>query len=101
MERTLSVIGNRWAGLVVWHLMEGRMRHGELLRALDGISPKTLTERLRELEGEGFVVREVFLEVPLRVEYELTDRGRSLYGVFEAMAAWSEADRAAARTTAG
>jgi hypothetical protein len=60
VERTLNVIGNRWVALVVWQLMQGRKRHGELLRLLPGISPKTLTDRLRELEGRGFVSREVF-----------------------------------------
>ena len=92
VERTLSVIGNRWVALVVWQLMQGRKRHGELLRLLPGISPKTLTDRLRELEGRGFVSREVFAEVPPRVEYELTERGRSLYAIFEAMSSWGDAD---------
>ncbi len=94
VDRTLSVIGYRWAGRVVWHLMDGRKRHGELLRLMPGISPKTLTDRLRELEHEGFLVREVFAEIPPRVEYELTARGRSLGMVFDAMAAWGEADKA-------
>ncbi len=88
------MIGYRWAGRVVWHLMDGRKRHGELLRLMPGISPKTLTDRLRELEHEGFVSREVFPEVPPRVEYELTERGRSLGGVFDAMATWGAADSA-------
>ena len=92
VERTLNVIGNRWVALVVWQLMQGRKRHGELLRLLPGISPKTLTDRLRELEGRGFVSHEVFAEVPPRVEYELTERGRSLYAIFEAMSSWGDAD---------
>ncbi len=94
VDRTLNVIGYRWAGRVVYHLMDGRKRHGELLRLLPGISPKTLTDRLRELEHTGFVTREAFNEIPPRVEYALTDRGRSLGVVFDAMAAWGEADAA-------
>ncbi len=95
MERTLSVIGYRWAGRVLYVLLDGRKRHGELLRLLPGISPKTLTDRLRELEQEGFVVREQFAEIPPRVEYELTDRGRSLSVVFDVMGEWGCADQAA------
>ncbi len=96
VERTLTVIGRRWVGQVLWHLLSGRKRHGELLAAIGPISAKMLTDRLRELEGAGFVAREVFAEVPLRVEYELTARGRSLAGVFEAMCAWGLADQRAA-----
>ncbi len=95
MERTLAVIGYRWAGRVLYLLLDGRKRHGELLRLLPGISPKTLTDRLRELEQEGFLVREQFAEIPPRVEYELTDRGRSLGVVFDVMGQWGCADQAA------
>jgi len=92
VERTLAVIGYRWAGRLLYVLLDGRKRHGELLRLLPGISPKTLTDRLRELEGRGFVSREVFAEVPPRVEYELTERGRSLAPVLAAMSAWGMDD---------
>ncbi len=95
VTRTMLVVGRRWSGLVVWHLMDGRKRHGELLARIPAISSRVLTERLRELEGEGFVRREVFAEVPPRVEYALTERGRSLADVFDAICAWGEADRAA------
>jgi len=95
VTRTLMVVGHRWSGQVVWHLMDGRKRHGELLARIPGVSSRVLTERLRELEGEGFVRREVFAEVPPRVEYELTERGRSLASAFDAICAWGEEDRAA------
>lgn len=93
VDRTLAVIGYRWAGRVLWSLMDGRKRHGELLKLLPGISPKTLTDRLRELEHAGFLTRRAYNEIPPRVEYELTDRGLSLGRVFEAMAEWGDADR--------
>ena len=93
VDRTLSIIGYRWAGRVVWHLMDGRKRHGELLRLMPGISPKTLTDRLRELEHAGFLTREQFPEIPPRVEYALTGRGESLGSVFNAMVEWGEADK--------
>ena len=92
VERTLNVLGNRWVSLVVWHLLDGRKRYGELKAALPGISGKVLTDRLRELEHYGFVTRQVYAEVPVRVEYELTERGRSLHVVFDAMCAWGTTD---------
>ncbi len=93
VTRAMSLIGYKWAGLVVWQLMDGPRRHGELMKALPGISPKTLTDRLRELEGERVLTRTVYAEVPPRVEYELTDRGRSLLDVYEAMVRWAKADQ--------
>ena len=99
VERTLNVIGRRWVGQVLWHLLSGRKRHGQLLDAIGLISSRMLTERLRELEAAGFVHREAFAEVPLRVEYELTERGRSLAAVFEAMCTWGIDDQR--RTTTG
>lgn len=99
VNRTLRVLGRRWAGYVIWHLLPGRKRHGELLSAVGAVSPKTLTDRLRELEAEGFVQREVFAEVPPRVEYELTERGRSLAVVFEAMCEWGTLDHLAAKAS--
>ena len=93
VDRTLAVIGYRWAGRVLWSLMDGRKRHGELLKLMPGISPKTLTDRLRELEHAGFLTRHAYSEIPPRVEYELTPRGLSLGSVFEAMAEWGDADR--------
>jgi DNA-binding HxlR family transcriptional regulator len=73
--------------------MDGRKRHGELLRLMPGISPENPHDRLRELEHAAFVTREQFPEIPPRVEYELTERGRTLGSVFDAMAEWGEADK--------
>lgn len=92
VERTLNVVGRRWVGQVLWTLLSGRKRHGQLLEAIGAISSKVLTDRLRELENAGFLTREVFAEVPPRVEYELTDRGRSLASVFDAMSEWGQRD---------
>lgn len=92
VERTLSILGNRWVSLVVWNLLDGRKRYGELRAAMPGVSGKILTDRLRELELHGFVTRTVFAEVPVRVEYELTERGHSLRGIFEAMCDWGTSD---------
>jgi DNA-binding HxlR family transcriptional regulator len=92
VERTLNILGNRWVTLVVWHLLDGRKRFGQLKATVPGISGKILTDRLRELEAHGFVTREMFAEVPVRVEYELTERGRSLHIILDAMCAWDSVD---------
>ncbi|BDG61518.1 winged helix-turn-helix transcriptional regulator [Caldinitratiruptor microaerophilus] len=88
IEKTLSVIGKKWTVLILRDLMAGTRRFGELLNSLEGISPKTLSERLKELEEGGVVHRQVFPEIPPRVEYSLTEKGRSLGGILEAMMEW-------------
>jgi DNA-binding HxlR family transcriptional regulator len=88
IARTLRVIDGRWSTLIVRELLDGTKRFGELKRALDGISPKTLTDRLRTLEAQGVLTRTVHAEIPPRVEYALTDYGRTLEDVLRAMAAW-------------
>lgn len=79
IAKTLDMIGTKWTFLIVRDLLlEGTMRFGDLLRSLDGISPKTLSLRLRELEEHGIVTRTIYAEVPPRVEYSLTDAGKQL-----------------------
>ncbi|MFC5703921.1 winged helix-turn-helix transcriptional regulator [Cohnella faecalis] len=80
---TLDIIGTKWTFLIVRDLLiDGTLRFSELLRSMEGISPKTLSLRLRELEEHGIVDRTVYPEVPPKVEYRLTDKGRQLEGVF-------------------
>lgn len=90
MERTLQVIGSKWTLLILRDLFGGTKRFGELRRSLGHVSPKTLSERLRELEAQGLVARRVYAEVPPRVEYTLTEKGRSLGEIIEAMRRWGE-----------
>jgi DNA-binding HxlR family transcriptional regulator len=79
IAKTIDLIGTKWTFLIVRDLLiEGTLRFGDLLRSLEGISPKTLSLRLRELEEHGLIKRTVYPEVPPRVEYELTDKGRQL-----------------------
>ena len=79
----LDVIGTKWTFFILRELLiEGTRRFGDLLKSLDGISPKTLSIRLRELEDRGIVSRTVYAEVPPRVEYTLTDLGKRLEGIF-------------------
>ncbi len=97
VEQTARIIGNRWTPLIVRDLAEGCRRFSELERSLGGISPKTLSERLKRMEEAGVVDRHCFAEVPPRVEYSLTDKGHALLPVIESMRAfgttWLAADR--------
>ena len=88
IERTLQVIGGKWTLLILRDLFDGTKRFGELRRSLDGISPKTLSERLRQLEAEGIVRRVIYAEVPPRVEYSLTEKGQGLRDILDGMRAW-------------
>jgi DNA-binding HxlR family transcriptional regulator len=92
-ETTIEVIGGRWKVPIVWHLFAGTQRFSELRRALPGVTPKMLTQQLRELEKDGIVSRKVYAEVPPRVEYSLTERGESLRPVVKAMCQWTTAKR--------
>ncbi len=88
VERALAVIDGKWTTLVLRDLLGGTRRFGELRANLTGISPKTLTDRLRDLERHGVLTRVVHPEIPPRVEYTLTAKGRALGSVVDAMAAW-------------
>lgn len=87
----VALIGNKWRPLILRDLLEREpLRFKELQRSVGGVSQKVLTSNLRELEDAGLVVRRVYPEVPPRVEYSLTEEGRSLGPVIEAMKAWGE-----------
>ncbi|MGH2858842.1 MAG: winged helix-turn-helix transcriptional regulator [Solirubrobacteraceae bacterium] len=86
--RTAEIVCGKWTLLVIRDLAEGRSRFCELERSLAGISPRTLSLRLRSLEEEGVVERQTFPEVPPRVEYVLTDKGRALVPLIEDMRAY-------------
>lgn len=95
----LDVVASKWSALAIGALLGGRMRFGELQRHLDGISPKVLTSTLRKLEDYGIVDREVFAEVPLRVEYTLTPLGHEAGVPLEALRVWAESQLAHAQRT--
>ena len=85
VARTAKIISGKWTLLIIRDLASGVKRFNQLERSLDGISPKTLSERLRHLEEEGIVLRQTFAEVPPRVEYSLSERGHDLINVIECM----------------
>ncbi|QDH79939.1 winged helix-turn-helix transcriptional regulator [Echinicola soli] len=91
ISHTLSLIGGRWKiNILVYLLHEKKLRYSELRKRLEGISERMLIAKLKELQHDGLVHRIVYQQVPPKVEYELTDRGRSLKGILEEMEDWGE-----------
>lgn len=90
-HRVLETLSGKWTWLIVVALVQGRLRNAELQRRVEGISPKMLAQSLRELERDGLILREVFAEVPPRVEYELTALGMELAGLMDHIRRWAEA----------
>lgn len=88
VEATLDLIGGKYKALILWRLSEGTLRFSELRRLIKGATPKTLTQQLRELESQKLILRKVFPVVPPKVEYSLTDLGKSLMPVLTAMRDW-------------
>ena len=88
VETTLMLISDRWKVLILRDLMEVTMRFGELKKSIGSISQKVLTSNLRSMEESGLLTREVFPEVPPRVEYTLTETGRSLKPILDVMKEW-------------
>lgn len=88
IEFTLDLIGGKWKGMIMWHLNMGTKRYGELQRLLPGITPKMLIQQLRELEGSGLIERKIYQQVPPKVEYSVTEWGKSIRTVLESMCQW-------------
>lgn len=88
VEITMDLIGDKWKILIIRDLLTGTKRFGELRKSLNGISQKVLTNNLRDMEKSNLVHREVFAEVPPRVEYSLTDTGWSLKPILDSMVQW-------------
>ncbi|EFH84322.1 winged helix-turn-helix transcriptional regulator [Ktedonobacter racemifer] len=90
MEATADVIGGKWKSLIVYYLLETPRRFNELKRLLPDISQRILTQQLRELETDGIIHREIYKEIPPKVEYSLTEVGTSLQQIILPMLAWGE-----------
>ncbi|QND51991.1 helix-turn-helix transcriptional regulator [Phyllobacterium sp. 628] len=90
VEGTLNLIGGKWKGMILYHLMSGTLRFNEIRRHLNTVTQRMLTNQLRELEADGFINRKVYAEVPPKVEYSLTEHGRSLEPIISALKAWGD-----------
>jgi DNA-binding HxlR family transcriptional regulator len=86
----LAIVGNKWTALIVKELAEGCARFSTLEQALPGISPRTLSQRLDDMQDKGLITKKSFAEVPPRVEYTLTNKGRDLLPILKSMACWGE-----------
>ena len=90
IERGMRVLGGKWTGSILWHLRDGETRFNDLARELGGASKKMITQRLRELEENGLVKRNVIATKPIAVAYSLTSFGQSAMGILDDLAAWTE-----------
>lgn len=90
VRTTLEMIGGKYKSLILWHLSEAPLRFGELHRLIPQATAKMLTQQLRELEGDGMIMREAYPVIPPKVEYSLSERGASIRPVLEAMYNWGE-----------
>lgn len=88
-EHASQILGKRWTGLLIYALMGGPKRFCELTALVEGLSDRVLSDRLRELEAEGIVNRIVYPQIPVRVEYQLTEKGRALQPVVDAIQSWA------------
>lgn len=88
VEATLELIGGKWKGIILFHLLDGKLRFSELKRQIPCVTQRMLTKQLRELEADGLVTRTVHAEVPPRVEYELTKEGKSLKAILHSLKKW-------------
>jgi len=90
VDAALDLIGGKWKGVIVFHLLDGPLRFNAVKRHLPGVTQRMLTKQLRELEAAGLVHRTVYAQVPPRVEYRLTEAGQRLSPVILALRAWGE-----------
>ncbi|MBT2289835.1 helix-turn-helix transcriptional regulator [Paenibacillus albidus] len=90
LQKSMDIIGRRWTGLIIYQLLQGPQRFSAIEASLP-VSGRLLSERLKELEQEGIVLREVFPETPVRIQYSLTDKGLALKAVIRDLQQWSDA----------
>lgn len=91
MTATISIIGGKWKPIIIWVLIPGPRRFGELHKTIPGIALKVLSRHLKELEADGVISRKVYAEVPPRVEYTLTNKGRALNDAMQLLVDWGRA----------
>lgn len=90
IERGMRIIGGKWTGSILWHLKDEPVRFNDLARMIGGASKKMISERLRQLEAQGLIRREVIESSPVSVQYQITDLGRTALGFLDELRKWSE-----------
>ena len=90
VEATLSLIGGKYKAIILWHLMNHTLRYSELHKRMPNATDKMLTQQLRELEKDGLISRKVYSVVPPKTEYSLTDFGKTLFPILDAMCDWGK-----------
>jgi len=89
-ENAFELLGKRWTGLIIKTLLNGQNRFSDIASAIPNMSARMLTERFKELETEGIIIRKVYPETPVRIEYELTEKGHELEAVMDEIQKWAE-----------
>ena len=89
-ENAFELLGKRWTGLIIRTLLSGQNRFSDIEEAIPNMSARMLTERFKELEKEGIILRKVYPETPVRIEYELTEKGRDLQSAMDEIQKWAE-----------
>lgn len=91
IEHTMNLISGKWKMIILWHLSQHDvMRYGEIKKSLDSITHKMLSQQLKELESDGFIHREAYQQIPPKVEYSLSDRGKSFLPVLQSLSDWGQ-----------
>lgn len=90
VEAALDIVGGKWKAMLIFHVLDGTKRFGEFGRLLPGLTQRMLTTQLRELEADGVILRTVYAQVPPKVEYSITEFGRTLEPLLRELAAWAE-----------
>lgn len=90
MTITLDIIGGKWKGMILYHLVSGTRRFNELMRLMPDVTQRMLTRQLRELEDDGVIIRKVYAEVPPKVEYSLSEVGQTLLPVIQSLTQWGK-----------
>ena len=90
VEATLDIIGGKWKGIILYHLMNNTLRYNDIKRLMPKITPRSLTRQLRELERDGIIEREVYAEVPPRVEYSVSEVGKTLEPIVTLLGKWGD-----------
>ncbi|TPE44589.1 winged helix-turn-helix transcriptional regulator [Amaricoccus solimangrovi] len=92
VEAAIGLIDGKWKSIILWHLLSGTLRFNEIRRQVENCTPRMLTNQLREMEADGLITRKVYAQVPPKVEYALSDLGRTMEPILRALKDWGDAN---------